>query len=396
MPRRKGAPHTAPGGTAAGASGAEAPLPEMSERALAQPERATIRHALTVRERLEQREIELLSPYAAKAAYSRGRRLPEPESPVRTCFQRDRDRIVHSKAFRRLKDKTQVFIAPPGDHYITRLTHVLQVSQVARTIARALNLNEDLTEAIAMGHDLGHTPFGHAGEEVLNELHPGGFRHAEQSLRVVDVLEENRGLNLTWEVRNGIISHSKPREGITAHYRGLPSRAGTLEGEVVRYADVIAYLNHDIDDAERAGIIREEDIPLEVRQELGTGRRERINTMVLDVVESSWGVPEIRMSPRVLELTNKLRDFMFERVYLGSDAKREEQRARRLIETLYTYFVKHPDQLPEDFYRARREAGDDVSRIVCDYIAGLTERYAIEIFNRIYVPQSYVVVGVRL
>jgi dGTPase len=360
------------------------------------PERPPIRRALTVRERLEQREIELLSPYAAKSAYSRGRRVPEPESPVRTAFQRDRDRIVHSKAFRRLKDKTQVFIAPPGDHYITRLTHVLQVSQVARTIARALNLNEDLTEAIAMAHDLGHTPFGHAGEEVLNALHPGGFRHAEQSLRVVDVLEDNTGLNLTWEVRNGIISHSKPRQGITHRHRGLPAAAGTLEGEIIRYADVIAYLNHDIDDAERAGIISERDIPPEIRTELGTGRRARINAMVLDIIESSWDVPEIGMSPRVLELTDQLREFMFGRVYLQSDAKREESRARRLIEALYRYFVTHPDRLPEGFHQARTAVGDDVPRIVCDYIAGLTERYAIELFNHIYVPQSYVVVGVRL
>jgi dGTPase len=358
--------------------------------------RPAARRALTVRERLEQREVEVLSPFAAKSAYSRGRRVPEPPSPVRTEFQRDRDRVVHSKAFRRLKDKTQVFIAPPGDHYITRLTHVLQVSQVARTIARALNLNEDLTEAVAMAHDLGHTPFGHAGEEVLNELVPGGFRHAEQSLRVVDVLEDNVGLNLTWEVRNAIITHSKPREGITHRHRGMPTGAGTLEGEIIRYADVIAYLNHDIDDAIRAGIIADADLPHEVVRELGTTRRDRINAMVLDVIESSWDVPQVRMSPPVLQLTNVLREFMFTRVYLESEAKREEARARRLLETLFHYFEEHPDQLPENFYQARAAAGDDVPRIVCDYVAGLTERFAIETFNRIYVPQSYVVVGVRL
>jgi dGTPase len=328
---------------------------------------------LNIRQLAEERE-EGLSPHAAKSKNSRGRARPEEPCPVRTAFQRDRDRIIHSKAFRRLKHKTQVFIAPLGDHYVTRLTHTLEVAQIARTISRALNLNEDLTEAIALGHDLGHTPFGHVGEDVLNELYHKGFRHNEQSLRVVDLLEnDGHGLNLTWEVRDGILHHSKERESI----RG--GEAGTLEGEVVRISDSIAYINHDIDDAIRAGMLSEGELPLAAITVLGNTRSLRINTMVVDIIEGCYPAmsdtrerPSITMSPEVLAATNALRDFLFERVYNVRSAQEESERAREIIRSLYKYFKEHADKMPAEY----RFYSDELERRVVDYIAGMTDQYA--------------------
>jgi len=291
---------------------------------------------LNIRQKTEERE-ESLSRYAAKSRQSRGRFKDEEPCPVRTDFQRDRDRIIHSKAFRRLKHKTQVFIAPLGDHYVTRLTHTLEVSQIARTISRALNLNEDLTEAIALGHDLGHTPFGHVGEEVLNELYHHGFKHNEQSLRVVDLLEKDgQGLNLTWEVRDGIVNHSKTRVGILGQDWG---EVNTLEGEVCKIADTVAYINHDIGDAIRAGIISERDLPLSAITVLGNSHSQRINTMVCDIIDFSWAVrgdnikdsPTIGMSPQILEATNTLREFLFDRVYNVHAAQKEAKKAREVV-----------------------------------------------------------------
>jgi dGTPase len=330
-----------------------------------------------VRQRLEQRE-ESLSPFAARSARSRGRQRAEPPSPVRTDFQRDRDRIIHCKSFRRLKHKTQVFIAPAGDHYVTRLTHTLEVAQIARTIARALNLNEDLTEAIALGHDLGHTPFGHSGEEALAELLPGGFSHNEQSLRVVDFLERGgRGLNLTWEVRDGILRHSKPREGILAEGDELPA---TLEGQVVRIADTVAYLNHDVADAIRAGLLREEDLPERVQKVLGQGHSQRIDALVSDIVVSSWPAtgtpgqapPLITMSDRVLAAADEMRDFMFERVYLWETAQRESQGAKRVVGFLFDYYTRHPKEIASDFTLP----ADPPARRAADYVAGMTDGFA--------------------
>jgi dGTPase len=325
-----------------------------------------------VRERLE-REEERLSPYAAKSRLSRGRDVPEEPSPVRTEFQRDRDRIIHSKAFRRLKHKTQVFIAPAGDHYVTRLTHTLEVAQIARTIARALKLNEDLTEAIALGHDLGHTPFGHVGEEVLNELFPEGFHHNEQSLRVVEVLEkEGRGLNLTWEVRDGILNHSKPRDDLMG---SKGKRCSTLEGEVCRISDSIAYINHDIGDAIRAGMIGEDDLPAVATARLGKSSSERINTLVCDIIDCSCAVsgevapgqipPEeltIAMSPSILKAAEALRDFLFKEVYEQCSHNEEAQRAREIVRFLYYYFISKPQALPTEF----RMRGESLGRAVVD------------------------------
>ncbi len=292
--------------------------------------------------------------------------------PLRTDFQRDRDRIIHCKSFRRLKHKTQVFLSPEGDHYRTRLTHTLEVSQIARTIARCLRLNEDLTEAIALGHDLGHTPFGHAGERVLTEL-TGHFEHNEQSLRVVEELEGGTGLNLTFEVRDGILNHKKG------------CRPATLEGLAVNYADRIAYINHDIDDALRAGIIGH--IPEECAQGLGATHGERINTMITDIVRSSAGLPIIRMSPDVETLTEKLRQFMFKNVYLGSMAKEEEGKAENMIRLLYGYFMDDPSKMGPE---AQRRADEDGPvQAVTDYIAGMTDRYAVKLFREIYVPKGW-------
>ncbi len=334
---------------------------------------------LNIRQLAEEKE-EGLSPYAQKSRLSRGRLRVEEPCPVRTAFQRDRDRIIHSKAFRRLKHKTQVFIAPLGDHYVTRLTHTLEVAQIARTISRALNLNEDLTEAIALGHDLGHTPFGHVGEEALNELYFKGFRHNEQSRRVVDLLEkEGQGLNLTWEVRDGILNHSKEEGDILGKSAG---KASTLEGEVCKLADAIAYINHDIGDAIRAGIISENDLPLGPISVLGRFHSQRINTMVCDVISHSWAargssteMPTIGMSAEVLKATNNLRDFLFERVYNLRLAQEETAKAREVVRKLYHYFCQHEDKLPAEY----RLHGDDSEQRVVDYIAGMTDQYALRV-----------------
>ncbi len=332
---------------------------------------------------LEERE-ESLSPYAQKSQLSRGRWRKELADAVRTAFQRDRDRIIHSKSFRRLKHKTQVFIAPPGDHYRTRLTHTLEVSQIARTIARALNLNEDLAEAISLGHDLGHTPFGHIGEDVLNELSPYGFKHNEQSLRVVDLLEKDgKGLNLTWEVRDGIVNHSKSSAQVLGSEWG---KVGTLEGEIVKLADIVAYINHDTDDAIRANIIEEDGLPESATRILGHSPSARINTMVCDIIERSWqvsgavtdkkaGKAVIKMSPQVLKATNILRDFLFENVYKQQAALAEAETARQAIRKLYAYFLKHSNKLPEEYLLH----SDDKWRGVIDYIAGMTDQYALKI-----------------
>mgnify|MGYP000651648092 CR=1 FL=1 len=327
---------------------------------------------LLIREVTEDIERRVFSPQATLACQSRGRVRPEEECPIRTAFQRDRDRIIHSKAFRRLKHKTQVFIIPEGDHYRTRLTHTLEVAQIARTIARGLRLNEDLTEAIALGHDLGHTPFGHAGEEVLDELHPGGFRHYEQSLRVVDVLEGNGGLNLTWEVRDGIRNHSGDM------------RPATLEGQVVKISDRIAYINHDIDDAIRGGILREEDLPRDALEVLGWTHSARIGTMVRDVIVNSAGQSSIRMGEAVGRATDALREFLLERVYVGSAAKREERKAKEMVAFLYQYYVKHPQEIPSENIRSQ-----DPCVAARDYVAGMTDRYAIYKFEELFVPRPW-------
>ncbi len=332
-----------------------------------------------IRQLSEERE-ESLSPYAVKSRLSRGRVRDEEPCPIRTAFQRDRDRIIHSKAFRRLKHKTQVFIAPLGDHYATRLTHTLEVSQIGRTIARALNLNEDLTEAIALGHDLGHTPFGHVGEDVLNELYSPGFRHNEQSLRVVDLLEKDgRGLNLTIEVKDGILNHSKSGSDVLGDRWG---KADTLEGDIVKMADIIAYINHDIGDAIRAGIITERDLPLDAVRTLGISHSQRINTMVGDIIDSSWAAsgydkmeiekPKITMSSGILDATNVLREFLFARVYHMKAAEEESEKAREVVCRLYEYFTKHEDGLPSEYLTY----SDDTERRVVDYIAGMTDQYA--------------------
>lgn len=332
---------------------------------------------MTIREEAEEREYQFFSPYAAHARESRGRDREEAQCDIRTVYQRDRDRILHSKSFRRLKHKTQVFIAPMGDHYRTRLTHTLEVSQLSRTIAKALRLNDDLCDAIALGHDLGHTPFGHSGERVLNEICPLGFSHYRQSIRVVEVLEKNgRGLNLTWEVRDGILNHRTS---------GHPS---TLEGQIVRYCDKIAYINHDIDDAERAGILTEEDIPRPYREALGFSTRDRLNTLIHDVIMSSLNKDQIVMSPEIEQPMMELRKFMFDHVYLNSIAKSEEAKVERMITLLYEYFEKHTDQMPQE-YRTLIEKGEQEKRVVCDYISGMTDQYSIEKFRELYVPQAW-------
>ncbi len=350
----------------------------------------------TVRERLEKGE-ERLSPLAARASLSRGRQTPEDECPWRLSFQRDRDRILHCKAFRRLKHKTQVFVAPAGDHYRTRLTHTLEVSQIARTIARALNLNEDLTEAIAMGHDLGHTPFGHAGEGALNGLMPGGFHHNEQSLRVVEVLEKSgRGLNLTWEVRDGILLHSKVRQSIAASTGSVPS---TLEGQIVRVADSIGYVNHDLEDAIRAGVIAESDVPRTVVSKLGVTGRQRINAMVVDIITNCWPVVEgrlpeteaqsglvIRPSLTMLSYIDALREFLFQRVYLSGFAKDQGSKATYLVRELFNYYKAHPSDLPSDL--CSHLAGEPVERVICDHIASMTDRYALQTYKQLFVPEG--------
>lgn len=329
---------------------------------------------MTIREETMEIERTTLSPYASLSAQTRGRRRPEEECELRTPYQRDRDRILHCKSFRRLKHKTQVFLSPEGDHYRTRLTHTLEVSQIARTIARALRLNEDLTEAISLGHDLGHTPFGHAGERALNDLMPGGFRHYEQSVRIVEKLEKGgQGLNLTEEVRDGILCHTRGTE------------AFTLEGRVVRLADRIAYINHDIDDAERAGVLRETNIPEGIIATLGSRRSERIDTLVHSVVKNS-GSGVIQMDPAVQKAFDLLYDFMYQYVYLNPYAKAEERKVPFLIGALFDH-LKKPEHLPEDMRLIAEE--DGMERAACDYIAGMTDHFAIQLFQDIYVPKSW-------
>ena len=341
----------------------------------------------SIREQLESREFEYLAPQAAKSGSSRGRLRPEPEDPIRPVFQRDRDRIIHTKAFRRLKHKTQVFFSPTGDHYRTRLTHTLEVSQIARTIAKVLRLHEELTEAIALGHDLGHPPFGHAGERVIDRLVPGGFSHYEQSLRIVDVLENGRqGLNLTWEVRDGIARHSKGKHGLPV---GAPAdhRASTVEGQIARVADIIAYVNHDIDDAVRAGILDEAALPPAAVALLGHTSSQRINTMVTDVVTQTMeaGLAEVRMSDEVLQATLKLREFLFEAVYENPRATAEFEKATGILGGLWEKVRARPDQYL-DATTIEKEGLDAAAR---DFLAGMTDRYAVSLFQELFVPRSW-------
>jgi len=334
----------------------------------------------------EEFEEQYLSPYASKSNQSKGRKREERSSCLlRTDFQRDRDRIIHSKAFRRLKHKTQVFIAPFGDHYRTRLTHTLEVSQIARTISRALRLNEDLTEAISLGHDLGHTPFGHTGEEALNDVYPGGFRHNEQSLRVVDKLEGEGGLNLTWEVRDGILNHSQDKEKILDPQS--KTKPHTLEGEVVKVADALAYVNHDIDDALRAKIIKKSDLPQQPLKILGRTHRERINTLVQDIVERSWQTPHLIMGITVLNAFNELRDFMYEKVYLSSLLSDEVRKAYRIIRELYNFYLNKTHLFPVFLRENVNKEGPE--RITVDYIAGMTDRFALDIYEKYFIPKGW-------
>jgi dGTPase len=335
-------------------------------------------HLINLQKRLEERE-KYLSPFACKSSLSRGRIRPEEPSPVRLVFQRDRDRIIHCNSFRRLKHKTQVFIAPVGDHYITRLSHTLEVSQIARTISRALNLNEDLTEAISLGHDLGHTPFGHIGEDILNELYPGGFRHNEQSLRLIDFLENNgQGLNLTYEVREGILNHSKTK--IIDILGEAWGKSPSLEGEVLKISDAVAYINHDIDDAIRADIIKEVDLPEKACKILGHSRSERINTMVCDIIDNSWGAtgedpllePGIKMSDTIRKATSELHEFLYARVYRISSAKPDAENARRIVRSLYHHLNNNLNLLPPEYLNL---INNPEHRVV-DYIASMTDQYA--------------------
>lgn len=332
---------------------------------------------MNIRESLEQWEKEYLSPHAALSMNSKGRLKPEEQCDIRPVFQRDRDRILHSKSFRRLKDKTQVFLTPEGDHYRTRLTHTLEVSQNARTIAKALRLNEDLVEAIALGHDLGHTPFGHAGERALNGVCPYGFDHSEQSVRTVDLLEKNgQGLNLTYEVRDGIRNHQT---------KGTPS---TLEGKIVRFSDKIAYMHHDMDDAIRGGVLTEADIPREIGDVVGYTTGERLDNFIHDLVTTSFGKDDIMMSDEVGNAMKKLREFMFERVYQNPEAKSEEHKAEVLMETLFHYYLKNIDLLPNDMI-AFINMGEPREKVVCDYIGAMTDRFAIAKYEEIYIPKSW-------
>ena len=361
--------------------------------------REVIAMSVTIREMQEAREHEYLSPYAAFSDSSEGRDEYEEPCDIRTCYQRDRDRIIHSKAFRRLNGKTQVFLAPQGDHYRTRLTHTLEVSQIARTISKALKLNEDLTEAIALGHDLGHTPFGHAGERALNDIASIGFKHHEQSVRVVELLEDRNGrtMNLTREVRDGILNHQTS---------GNPS---TLEGKVVRYADKIAYVNHDIDDAIRGHILTDDDIPAEYTDILGHSVSERLNTIIHDIISNSSGTDDVRMSEKIEEAVKGLREFMFRSVYTNPVAKGQESKAEELIKQLFTYYTMHSDRLPAEFV-GHIENGDGkcynemhlysdmelkklrTERAVCDYIAGMTDRYAVATYQELMIPNSWDVI----
>ncbi len=332
---------------------------------------------MTIREHLEQWEKEYLSPYATLSVNTKGRAKTEEQCDIRPVFQRDRDRIIHSKSFRRLKDKTQVFMSPEGDHYRTRLTHTLEVSQNARTIAKALRLNEELVEAIALGHDLGHTPFGHAGEKALNEICPYGFEHNEQSVRTVEVLEKNgKGLNLTWEVKDGILNHQTSN---------MPS---TLEGKIVRYSDKIAYTYHDMDDAVRAGILKEKDVPREIGEVIGYSPRERLNNFIHDIVINSKDTDDVKMSPDVERAMRNLRQFMFDKVYSNQIAKYEEDKAIALVKTLYEHYMKHTNELPKFFVELGLK-GEPREKVVCDYISSMTDRYAIALYDELYVPKFW-------
>ena len=333
---------------------------------------------MNIRESLEQWEKEYLSPYASLSMNSRGRLKEEEPCDIRPVFQRDRDRILHSKSFRRLKDKTQVFLTPEGDHYRTRLTHTLEVSQNARTIAKALQLNEDLVEAIALGHDLGHTPFGHAGERALDRVCPYGFSHSDQSVRTVDVLEKGGiGLNLTFEVRDGIKNHQTSGE------------PATLEGKIVRFSDKIAYIHHDMDDAIRGGILTERDVPKEIGDVIGYTTGERLDCFIHDLVTNSYGKDDIMMSDPVAKAMKDLRRFMFENVYTNKNAKSEEAKAEMLMETLYDYYLKHFDKLPQEMKNLVDKNGDPKERIVCDYVGAMTDRFAIAMYEELYIPKSW-------
>lgn len=335
---------------------------------------------MNIREKYEQFEIDHLSPQAAKSKFSKGRKYEEAKCEVRTEYQRDRDRILHSKSFRRLKHKTQVFLSPEGDHYRTRLTHTLEVSQISRTIARSLSLNEDLTEAIALGHDLGHTPFGHTGERILNELCETGFKHNEQSLRVVEFLEirnGKQGLNLTFEVRDGIRNHP------------LGYNPATLEGQIVSISDRIAYINHDIDDAVRAGIIKPGQIPEKYLQHLGYTHGQRINKMIVDVINNSLEKDKIIMSDEIDHYTSRLRDFLFENVYYNKIAKSEEDKTTFIVEKIFEYYTKNFDYLPEFYLKIYEDNNFSKSEIIKDYIAGMTDRYAMKVFEELYIPKPW-------
>lgn len=332
---------------------------------------------MNIRESLEEWEEKYLNPYAAHSGRSRGREQPEEECDIRTVYQRDRDRILHCKAFRRLKDKTQVFLAPHGDHYRNRLTHTLEVSQTARTVSKALRLNEDLVEAIALGHDLGHTPFGHAGERALNELNPSGFAHYKQSVRVAQVLEKKgRGLNLTWEVTDGILNHR------------TSGRPATLEGQVVRFCDKISYIHHDMDDAQRAGLISEDDIPITIRMLLGFNIRERLNTLIHNIVENSQGKDSIQMSDDVYEAMMDLRKIMFQNVYLNPKAKREESKAIKMLSMLYEYYMEHPQNMSAEYVNLIA-TGTSLNQAVCDYLSGMTDQYSMQKFQEIFIPKAW-------
>jgi len=346
---------------------------------------------LNIRSQTEKIEESTLHPMAARASQSLGRVRAEKEGAIRTVYQRDRDRIIHCKAFRRLKHKTQVFLAPAGDHYRTRLTHTLEVSQIARTISRALRLNEDLTEAIALGHDLGHTPFGHAGEAVLDEIHPGGFSHYEQSLRVVDVLEKKgEGLNLTHEVREGILRHSKGKGSVFPE--GGKGMARTLEGQVVRVADSIAYANHDLDDAVRAKVIRASWVPRDIYDTLGRSHAKRIDTMVKDAIYTSLdkGLRDITMSPDIRGAMEDLRGFLYENVYENVDKHAEFTKATKILRELYEYHTAAPESIPDEF---RKSSGDvDEARLACDFVAGMTDRYALAVYEDLFLPKPWGVI----
>ena len=332
---------------------------------------------MKIREQLEEREKQILSKHATLSTETKGREKDEKPCDIRPCFQRDRDRILYSKSFRRLKDKTQVFLSPDGDHYRTRMTHTLEVSQNARTIAKALRLNEDLAEAIALGHDLGHTPFGHAGERALNEVCPFGFKHNEQSLRIVEVLENyGQGLNLTWEVRDGILNHE------------MDLRPATLEGRVVRLSDKIAYMHHDMDDAIRGGILVESDVPRDLAKVIGNSNREWIDSFIHDIISNSMDQDDIKMSPEVDNAFHRLRKFMFERVYTNPVAKGQEGKVEDMIKILYHYYIDHIDKIPE-YLKRMMEEGATKERLVCDYVSSMTDRYAVAVFEEIYIPRAW-------